>query len=473
MIHLFEYQNNAPYTGDLEELEIFLDEIWNNREKNPFYYDDAEDKIEVQRFLQIIHRSSELKSNQYAGVIHFENQRINLLPKIFYDEDMDYSEDHISAIHLHVLWWLSYCRKIKFPNYSTSLSGTKSDFLEVLIYLFSRFTRQLLSSSIFQQYEEISREVSFIKGRLNTNAYIRNNMSRGNWHKLNCTYDAFEMDNEFNRIIKYVATLLRKITTSSDSKKHLDEILFILDGVTYEKATSDQCDRITFNPMFADFEIVRDYCQLFLSHSISFHYKDELKLFAFLLPMEYIFEDFIFGFIDRELNEIAARAQRRDVYLDEDRIFNLQPDLYLMTPHGSLIADTKYKIAYSDENDPKKGISQNDLYQMVAYAIRFGVDEVVLFYPDTIQNTQDSIARLIIRDVIAEGKSIEINAYQLPIVHRSLFQKSESGSYPFKRSLEETFADAVENLKKRIREILMPMVTQNSSYTSLSHSRLP
>ena len=136
-----------------------------------------------------------MKSNKYVGVIHFEGKKINLLPKIFFDAEKEYSERDLSHIQNHVLWWLSYCRKIKFPNYQTSLGSTKSDFFEVLIYLFSKYTRELLSSSIYQQYEEINRELSFIKGRLNTTDYITQNISKGRWHKLNCTYDAFVFDN--------------------------------------------------------------------------------------------------------------------------------------------------------------------------------------------------------------------------------------------------------------------------------------
>ncbi|MBL0340927.1 MAG: hypothetical protein IPP71_08365 [Bacteroidetes bacterium] len=79
---------------------------------------------------------------------------------------------------------MSYCRKIKFPNYQASLGSTKSDFFEVLIYLFSKYTRELLNSSIYQQYEEVNRELLFIKGRLNTNEYITENLSKGNWQTL-------------------------------------------------------------------------------------------------------------------------------------------------------------------------------------------------------------------------------------------------------------------------------------------------
>ena len=450
MINLFEYQNKVTIQDSFEGLEGFLDEIWNSREKNSFYSENGNDKIESQRFLQFIHKSNELKSNKYVGVIHYEGNKINLLPKIFFDAEKDYSINEVNQIQNHILWWLSYCRKIKFPNYQASLGSAKSDFFEVLIYLFSKYTRELLNSSIYQQYEEVNRELSFIKGRLNTNEYINENLSKGKWHKLNCTYDAFVFDNEFNRIIKYVTTLLFNVTSSQDNKKNLREILFILDEVSDERATAKQCSRISFNPMFGEFETVRDYCQLFLTNCISFDYKNDLKLFAFLLPMEYVFEDFIFGFIDKELEKVTAKAQRSDTYLDEGKAFNLKPDLWLKTDHKSLIADTKYKIVYSDEKDPKKGISQNDLYQMLAYAVRFEVDEIILFYPNTIKQSQEEETELTIKDALADGKEISIRAFQLPIINRELLLADLVSN----TDLSELFEETKQDLKKKLKEIL-------------------
>ena len=423
MINLFEYENKVDIPDTFDGLEAFLDEIWRNRETNSFYT-SAEDKaIESQRFLQFIHKSNELKSNKYVGVIHYEGKKINLLPKIFYDPSREFSENDVHQMQNHILWWLSYCRKIKFPNYQTSLGNTKSDFFEVLIYLFAKYTRELLNSSIYQQYEEVNNEISNIKGRLNTTKYITDNLSTGRWHKLNCSYDAFVFDNEFNRIIKYVVTMLFNVTTGQENKKNLREILFILDEVSDERATAEQCSKITFNPMFGEFETVRDYCKLFLNNCVSFDYKNDLKLFAFLLPMEYVFEDFIFGFIDKEIPSITAKAQRSDIYLDEDETFNLKPDLWLKTEYKSLIADTKYKVIYSDDSDPKKGISQEDLYQMLAYAVRFKVDEIVLFYPNTIIGNQGNQTHFTIKDELANDKKVTIKAFQLPIINIGLFNQ--------------------------------------------------
>lgn len=452
MINLFEYQNKVDIQASFEGLEGFLDEIWNNREKNSFYSENGNDKIESQRFLQFIHKSKELKSNKYVGVIHYEGSKINLLPKIFYGSEKDYSTNEVNQIQNHILWWLSYCRKIKFPNYQASLGSAKSDFFEVLIYLFSKYTRELLNSSIYQQYEEVNRELSFIKGRLNTSEYINENLSKGKWHKLNCTYDAFVFDNEFNRIIKFVTTLLFNITSSQDNKKNLREILFILDEVSDERATAEQCSRISFNPMFGEFETVRDYCQLLLTNCISFDYKNDLKLFAFLLPMEYVFEDFIFGFIDKELEKVTAKAQRSDTYLDEGKAFNLKPDLWLKTDDKSLIADTKYKIVYSDEKDPKKGISQNDLYQMLAYAVRFEVNEIILFYPNTIKQVQEGETELTIKDALADEKEICIRAFQLPIINRKLLETDLEA----KTDLSELFESTRLELINKIEKILVP-----------------
>ncbi len=228
------------------------------------------------------------------------------------------------------------------------------------------------------------------------------------------------------------------------------EILFILDEVSDERATAEQCSRISFNPMFGEFETVRDYCQLFLTNCISFDYKNDLKLFAFLLPMEYVFEDFIFGFIDKELEHVTAKAQKSDTYLDEGEVFKLKPDLWLKTNNKSLIADTKYKIVYSDDKDPKKGISQNDLYQMLAYAVRFEVDEIILFYPNTMKQEQEEETELTIKDALANGKEILVRAFQLPVINRELLEFDSE----FKMDLGELFENTREQLKIKLENIL-------------------
>lgn len=418
MINLFEYQNKVAFPEEhFEDLEVFLDAVWSKREKSS-YYNEEENREEVQHFIQFLHKNKELKSNKFVGVIHFENQTINLLPKIFYNGN-EATEDEVKNINAHILWWLSYCRKLRFPNYLSGLNTQQADFFEILIYLFSKYTKELLNSSIYQKYIEVENELSFVKGSINFSEYINQNLAEGRNHKVNCRYDSFEMDNPFNQCVKSVTRLLITATKDKQNKQNLNDILFLLDEVSEITISSDECKRIQFNPMFSDFETVRDYCVLFLENSVSFNYKNDLKLFAFLLPMEYVFEDFIFGFIEKELKNVTAQSQVQK-YLDQDKHFKMKPDLLLTIEGKKIIADTKYKMVYADSLDNKKGISQNDLYQMIGYAIRFKVKDVKLLYPNSVSNNTTDLKTIEIYDELAKNARIIIKAHQVTIMESTL-----------------------------------------------------
>jgi 5-methylcytosine-specific restriction enzyme subunit McrC len=450
MINLFEYNNKEEFPKDhFDDLEVFLDDIWSKREKSSYYFNEEDNRIEQQRFIQFLHKTKTIKSNKYVGVIHFEGKTINLLPKIFYKGE-DPKNHEVNAINKHILWWLSYCRKLKFPNYLSGLNSEKADFFEILIYLFSKYTRELLNSSIYQKYTDVNEELSFVKGRIDFNAYLRDNLSKGRNHKISCEYDTFQMDNDFNRCVKYVSKLLVSITKENQSRRYLNDILFILDEVEDINISSDAMKRLKFNPMFSNFETIRDYCVLFLDNSVSFNYKNDLKLFAFLLPMEYVFEDFIFGFIDEEIDEIKAKSQDGSKYLDEDKSFKLKPDLKLFFNNRSIVADTKYKIVYADEKDPKKGISQPDLYQMLAYAVRFNVNEIVLYYPNTINVSDPNDSELSIIDELANNEEIHIKSYQLPIINFDLFENDYKNENSLKLDFEKTKKELIKAIKQSL-----------------------
>lgn len=444
MINLFEYQNKVAFPEEhFDNLEMFLDAIWSKREKSSYYNED-ENREEVQHFIQFLHKNKELKSNKFVGVIHFENQTINLLPKLFY-KGKEATPNEVKLINAHILWWLSYCRKLRFPNYLSGLNSQQSDFFEILIYLFSQYTKELLHSTVYQQYIEIENELSYVKGSIHFSEYIHQNLARGRNHKVNCRYDSFEMDNPFNQCIKAVARLLLSATKDLQNKRNLNAILFLLDEVSEVQITAEECKRIQFNPMITDFETVRDYCVLFLENSVSFHYKNDLKLFAFLLPMEYVFEDFIYGFIDKELGEVKAKSQVHK-HLDQDKHFTMKPDLLLQVKGQRMIADTKYKMIYADSSDPKKGISQNDLYQMVSYAIRFNATDIKLLYPNSVQSNTTTLKTITIKDELANEKEITINAHQVSILDHQLSIEDLN-----KYKLDVVF----EGVKSRLKDELM------------------
>ena len=225
------------------------------------------------------------------------------------------------------------------------------------------------------------------------------------------------------------------------------------DGVNISDSTVVKQKSISLEAdtaMLSDFETVRDYCVLFLENSVSFNYKNDLKLFAFLLPMEYVFEDFIFGFINKEIEGVNAIGQEKGICLDEEQSFGIKPDLILECANRKVIADTKYKMVYAETNDAKKGISQNDLYQMIGYAIRYNCQEIKLFYPNTIKEpTATELKTITIVDKLAEDKKIKITAHQLSIINSTLSTESLHNS-----KLSDCFNSLRLKLKSELEFIL-------------------
>ena len=440
-LNLFEYQNTVGYSKMNEhfvkdDFIAFLDKIWQEREKNPYFRDipseeqESEFDEEIKKQQQFItFQDNFIKSRKYIGVIHFDGITFNLLPKIFYDKDIPAD---IELIQKNILWWLAYSKRLKLPKLLSQFNKIKcNNFLELLIYYFASYTRDLLTRMVYQTYNEIDREIFFVKGRLNINEYIKENLCTGNWAKINCTYDSFEIDNLLNRIIKYVSKLL--IPFTKVSQNDLREIAFALDEVSDGRFTATDCKNVKINPLFSEMQTVLDYCKLFLSHSTVYTYKNELKVFAFLLPMEKVFEEFISGFIENHkseifknlIEEIEVKTQSNmDKYLDQKkRVFKLLHDILILDKNRNVqfIVDAKYKLIYSKvTNSEDFKPSQGDMYQMVSYAIRQNCTSIKLFYPqhfsDTFQNNGEPIRKYNIKDEIGQKNvDIEVNVYKLPV----------------------------------------------------------
>ena len=235
-------------------------------------------------------------------------------------------------------------------------------------------------------------ELEFLKGRLNTSAYLKENLSTGKWNKFNCIHEPYRYNNKFNQIIKYVSKLLLNETKNKESISYLENINFILDEVEDANCTVYDCNQIKLNRLQEKYNLVLNFCEMFLGNSSISKTNNENKLnFCFLVPMELIFEDFVYNFIKMKLSKNFKEITKQksslylgDLYINDNfvsRAFNLKQDIFIMDLEDNIsILDTKYKMLDSRQH-PKFNISQGDMYQMVSYAIKSGCKNLVLVYP--------------------------------------------------------------------------------------------
>ncbi len=60
---------------------------------------------------------------------------------------------------------------------------------------------------------------------------------------------------------------------------------------------------------------------------------------------------------------------------------------------------------------------------MLAYAVRFDIDEIILFYPNTIKDLQNHSTEFKLKDELADGKKISIKAFQLPVLNSAILDQ--------------------------------------------------
>jgi 5-methylcytosine-specific restriction enzyme subunit McrC len=459
-----------------DDLEIVLENIWAERNRfKPFenlYYNSSSKK---QRFIDF--RKNEIVPRNWIGSIRIrsnnEEYAINLLPKILYKENHTYTNKEIESIFAHILWWISGSEKQNYSTMESSLETLETDFIEILVYMFSSYALETLSVSSYNYYDKISEELETVKGQIDFNKYVMN-YAVGIRHKLPCVFDSFQFENQFNRVVKFVSTILKDFTKNKQTKRNLEEILFILDDVYYTTATAEDCDKIVLNPIYTEFKTILDYCKMFLSSLSVYKWKDDYSVFALLIPSEKLFENFIYStFKQNAISQIAniskSRPGRTHLVRQAPSLFanrfNMVNDIVVKLQDNSYILfDTKYKKIYNtkiqdeEDIDPVYNISQSDLYQMVSYAVGSGISEIGLIYPAMPFETQKKELPIYeIEDEFTNDTIIRIYPFKVDIVHSDGLELEVAGK------LEVLFALANQKLVEQLNSTIKKIKSYDNS----------
>lgn len=324
-------------------------------------------------------RRNGIKATSHVGIFSVGRETIQILPKISKDSAEDYSVKNL----LHML---SYTRNIEITEAGLSrlCERKKSEFFEIIIYLFASNLLELLKKNFRKSYVDTEENSHFIKGRILFQENLKANMFRKD--KIYCNFSDFSQDILLNQIFKYTSKLLTSITTDSENYRILREIDFILSEIEFKRIKLSDFKNLYLDRLNHGYKPIVDLAKLFISNSTVELSCNKLESFSFLFDMNLLFEQFIAGFIARNKNKLLSKKfeikyQDKSKYLVDypKSLFMLKPDLIIYSKETKLIIDTKYKILNPEEK--KLGIAQSDLYQMVAYSLKHDCDRIVLLYP--------------------------------------------------------------------------------------------
>lgn len=189
----------------------------------------------------------------------------------------------------------------------------------------------------------------------------------------------------------------------------------MLDEVDDRPATAADCDTLLLNRFYSPYQQCIDMCLFFLSDSYLTQPDTQHAHFCFLLPTDYLFEDFIFGVMTSCLGGDVRISPQQGTWLTREKVFGLRSDLLLTYPDGQrLIVDTKYKVR-ANVPGRKEGIQQSDLYQMITYALRQVATDVVLLYPREFGQMESTVSEFHIDSELLIPLAIRIRAYDIPV----------------------------------------------------------
>ena len=416
---------------DVEGLKSYLNNVWQSR---PLFLSDDDDEEERrgtdQRFFTLT--ENHIRPKNYVGFVQYGDLRINIYPRVFKDHPfINCSHDPLVAIN-HVLKWLSYGTRIHFPFNEVPLQiESQDDWLEALIFLFANYTLDALSTSPHFAYQEVTEEMTFVRGRIAMQPYLNNNLAKGRHHLLHCTYEPFLYDNQFNRIVKHTCKILQSVTVNNANSFLLNDILFLLDEVTDIYSTSEDCAKVPVNRLNPEVGTITNMCSAFLSNQAYTGGLANNQNLCILLPMEVIYEQYIAGFIQEHFSQLKAVPQASGEYVAQTgngftkNVFQMRHDIFIPKV---MIIDTKYKFRYASD-DCKGGVNQNDIYQMVTYCYKRRMKQGLLLYPKHFHADANNETHQF--KVQAEEGDMMIHASSIDLIENdfSLFEEEQKAKF--------------------------------------------
>lgn len=367
------------------------------------------------RFLSITRKS--IKPLNYVGVVKAGDITIEILPKFMPEagRGLDSKTRKMIAGNLLKMLQLSEKWEFKEPDMSALLEE-KSDFIEVFIYLFAKNLLELLNKHFYREYVKRCDEIRYIRGRI----IIKKCLNPARYHLMWCEHYERMSDNLLCRTLKYTAHLMTKVVRNNENYRLLKRIIDLLEPVSLVSISSEKARSIIFNRLNKEFAPFIRLCITFMEGLTLKLCADRVEMFSLLIPMEVLFERFIASIIKRGklyLEIFGAKEFKEQHKMgsllwkysalsnDYKALGKMIPDMVIDRDNERIIIDTKYKLL--DEEDKKLGISQQDLYQMYAYAreSELPVKKILLLYPqEIIENKQ-------LKEYFKLGRSREIDLY--------------------------------------------------------------
>ena len=328
------------------------------------------------------HGRKGLRARGVVGVIAAPDCQLEILPKIegAGESGVDDTTLRHRLIHMLAIAW-----DIRIDaGTMTRLGWQRDTILELLIRLYCSKLADAVRQGMPRQYTDQQDDLPALRGRLDvTRQFSTLAVSP---QKLACRFDALSPDIALNQVMRAAIGKLSRLSQAPDNQRALHELGFAYADISEVSPGALRWDLIVLDRTNTRWRELVSLARLFLGDRHQQTSAGHVDGHALLFEMNALFEEYVARLLARALAgtdlSVSSQGGYRDCLFEgETGRFRTRPDLIIRRGGQiGLIIDTKWK-RMTRIDDPKLGVSQADVYQVMAYARLYECPHVVLLYP--------------------------------------------------------------------------------------------
>lgn len=331
------------------------------------------------------HGRKGLRARGVVGVIAAQGCAVEILPKIDFP-----GKDGVEAtgsIRRRLVHMLAVALDLKIDaGQFARLDWQRETLLEILIRLFSEKLIDAVRHGMPRRYVEQSGDLPVLRGRLDVQRQFT--ILAAEPSRLACRFDALTADIALNQIMKAAVVRLTRVARTASNQRRLRELAFAYAEIADMPTSTLNWDLVVLDRTNNRWRQLLSLARLLIGGRFQTTSAGGSDGFSLLFEMNTLFEEYVARMLKRAMvgTDLRVVTQGGRLYcLETDNrrgLFQTRPDILVKRGDDVVqIIDTKWKRIAIRVDDPKQGVSQSDVYQMMAYGQLYKCDRLTLLYP--------------------------------------------------------------------------------------------
>lgn len=326
-----------------------------------------------------------IKTQNIIGFIGYQGEQLDIHSRFSDGND-----------HYFLHYMLQKVLNINIVNLDTQLS-MKEQFYQLLMYLFPRYLNSAMRKGMFKQYQRFDHNDLHIKGSIDIPTHIKKNTPFVG--KVAYSTREFTQNNDLMQLVRHTIEYIlvssknsRMILNSSEvTKQNVSAVR--LATPTYKSGSKRSIIIANRNmpvrhAYYTEYLALQKLCLMILTHKRHGFSGDSKNIHGILFDVAWLWEEYLNTLLKNDFLHPRNKKSKEGISLFSDRTRTVYPDFY--NRNRGVVIDAKYKKL----EDTDKGISREDLYQVISYTYILRARNAGIVYPSSRESEKNHIGTL-------------------------------------------------------------------------------